>query len=233
MSVDVITRTPHLQHQLVNGLFAQIDCAFDLIEPAPKPGRPVLGIVLDGTKPHTVIAAVRNTPRAGWPLTADRVQTVTPLTDLQLSFGLDEKALTIGGGQIQAAGGRISVEPLSLPLTSGEGWGGVVVVEGVQLNELLKSANLQDKAEFDAVVSGRLPFTYDPKDGWRIVGGVLNGVRPGRLSIQPQVFDDLAENSRRQLRTLDAVHDYARTRAFRSDSEVHDQDSSQSPVRPE
>ncbi len=125
-------------------------------------------------------------------LTADRVQTVTPLTDLQLSFGLDEKALTIGGGQIQAAGGRISVEPLSLPLTPGEGWGGVVVVEGVQLNELLKSANLQDKAEFDAVVSGRLPFTYDPKDGWRIVGGVLNGVRPGRLSIQPQVFDDLA-----------------------------------------
>ncbi|WP_029972275.1 intermembrane phospholipid transport protein YdbH family protein [Brevundimonas naejangsanensis] len=124
-------------------------------------------------------------------LTADRVQTVTPLTDFQLTFGLDEKALTIGGGRIQAAGGRISVEPLSLPLTPGEGWGGVIVVEGVQLNELLKSANLQDKAELDAVVSGRLPFTYDPKAGWRIVGGVLNGVRPGRLSIQPEVFDDL------------------------------------------
>ncbi len=125
-------------------------------------------------------------------LTADRVQTVTPLTDFQLTFGLDEKALTIGGGRIQAAGGRISVEPLSLPLTPGGGWGGVIVVEGVQLNELLKSANLQDKAELDAVVSGRLPFTYDPKAGWRIVGGVLNGVRPGRLSIQPEVFDDLA-----------------------------------------
>ncbi|MBN9479239.1 MAG: YdbH domain-containing protein [Bordetella sp.] len=124
-------------------------------------------------------------------LTADRVQTVTPLTDLRLSFGLDEKALTIGGGRIQAAGGRISVEPLSLPLTPGEGWGGVILVEGVQLNELLRSANLQDKAELDAVVSGRLPFTYDPQDGWRIVGGVLNGVRPGRLSIQPEVFDDL------------------------------------------
>ncbi|EKU47566.1 NAD-dependent epimerase/dehydratase family protein [Brevibacterium sp. LS14] len=53
------------------------------------------------------------------------------------------------------------------------------------------------------------------------------------LGLAAEVFDDLAENSRRQLRTLDAVHDYARTRAFRSDSEVHDQDSSQSPVRPE
>lgn len=125
-------------------------------------------------------------------LTADHVQTVTPLTDLRLTFGLDEKALIIGDGEIRAAGGRISIEPLSLPLAPGEGWGGVIVVEGVQLNELLKSANLQDKAEFDAVVSGRLPFTYDPKDGWRIVGGVLNGVRPGRLSIQPEVFDDLA-----------------------------------------
>lgn len=53
------------------------------------------------------------------------------------------------------------------------------------------------------------------------------------LGLAAEVFDDLAENSRRQLRTLDAVHDYARTRAFRSDSEVHDQDSPQSPVRPE
>lgn len=125
-------------------------------------------------------------------LTADRVQTVTPLTDLELRFGLDQGALHLQGGQVAAAGGRLRVEPLDLPLTPGQAWGGVVVVEGIQLNELIKSANLQDKAELDAVVSGRLPFTYDPKAGWRISGGVLNGVRPGRLSIQPEVFDDLA-----------------------------------------
>lgn len=124
-------------------------------------------------------------------LTVDRLETVTPLTGLELRFGLDEKALNLAGGKIEAAGGRISIEPFSIPLTPGEAWGGVILVERVQLNELLKSANLQDKAQLDAIVSGRLPFTYDPALGWRISGGVLNAVRPGRLSIQPEVFDDL------------------------------------------
>ncbi|WP_312783107.1 YdbH domain-containing protein [Brevundimonas sp.] len=125
-------------------------------------------------------------------LTVDRLETVTPLTDLELRFALDEKALALAGGQIQAAGGRISIEPFSIPLTPGEAWGGVILVEQVQLNELMKSANLQDKAELDSVVSGRLPFTFAPDTGWRIVGGMLTAVRPGRLSIKPEVFDDLA-----------------------------------------
>ena len=125
-------------------------------------------------------------------LTVNRLETVTPLTDLELRFALDEKALNLAGGQIQAAGGRISIEPFNIPLTPGEAWGGVIVVEQVQLNELMKSANLQDKAELDSVVSGRLPFTFAPDTGWRIVGGMLTAVRPGRLSIKPEVFDDLA-----------------------------------------
>ncbi|MNX30626.1 Dicarboxylate transport [compost metagenome] len=125
-------------------------------------------------------------------LTINRLETVTPLTDLELRFALDEKFLNLAGGKIEAAGGRISIEPFNVPLTPGEAWGGVILVEQVQLNELMKSANLQEKAELDAVVSGRLPFTYAPDTGWRITGGVLNAVRPGRLSIQPEVFDDLA-----------------------------------------
>ena len=125
-------------------------------------------------------------------LTVDRLETVTPLTGLELRFALDEKALALAGGTIEAAGGHISIEPFNIPLTPGEAWGGVILVDQVQLNELMKSANLQDKAELDSVVSGRLPFTFAPDTGWRIVGGVLNAVRPGRLSIKPEVFDDLA-----------------------------------------
>lgn len=124
-------------------------------------------------------------------LTINRLEAVTPLTDLELRFALDEKFLSLAGGKIEAAGGRISIEPINVPLTPGEAWGGVILVEQVQLNELMKSANLQDKAQLDAVVSGRLPFTYAPDVGWRISGGILNAVRPGRLSIQPEVFDDL------------------------------------------
>lgn len=125
-------------------------------------------------------------------LTVDRLDTVTPLTDLELRFALDETALNLAGGKIEAAGGRISIEPFSLPLRPGTPWGGVLVVEQIQLNDLLKSANLEDKARLDAVVSGRLPFTYAPDAGYRISGGVLTAVRPGRLSIEPEVFDDLA-----------------------------------------
>lgn len=125
-------------------------------------------------------------------LTVDRLETVTPLTDLELRFALDETALSLAGGKIEAAGGRLSIEPFAVPLAPGQPWGGVVVVDQIQLNELLKSANLEDKAKLDAVVSGRLPFTYAPEVGYRIVGGVLNAVRPGRLSIEPEVFDDLA-----------------------------------------
>ncbi|WP_292036467.1 MULTISPECIES: intermembrane phospholipid transport protein YdbH family protein [unclassified Brevundimonas] len=125
-------------------------------------------------------------------LTVDRLETFTPLTGLDLRFGLDETSLDLTGGAIQAAGGRISIEPFKIPLKPGESWGGVILVEQVQLNELMKSANLQDKAQLDSVVSGRLPFTYAPDVGWRISGGVLNAVRPGRLSIKPEVFDDLA-----------------------------------------
>ncbi|MNK37559.1 Dicarboxylate transport [compost metagenome] len=125
-------------------------------------------------------------------LTIDRLETFTPLTDLDLRFALDEKFLNLAGGQIQAAGGRISIEPFNIPLTPGEAWGGVILVDQIQLNELMKSANLQDKAQLDAIVSGRLPFTYAQDVGWRISGGVLNAVRPGRLSIQPEVFDELA-----------------------------------------
>lgn len=156
----------------------------DFVSPAGK----VEG--LKGRVEFTSLAPLIAAP--GQRLTADRIKTVLPLTDLEARFGLDETALHLQGGQIRAAGGSIRVEPLDLPLTPGRAWGGVIVVEGIQLNDLIKSANLQDKAQLDAVVSGRLPFTYDPKTGWRVTGGVLNGVRPGRLSIQPEVFDDLA-----------------------------------------
>lgn len=124
-------------------------------------------------------------------LTIDRLQTVTPVTDLDVTFALDADALRLGGGKIEIAGGQVRIEPFSIPLQPDQPWDGVVVLERLQLGELLKSANLQDKAELDAVVSGRLPFTMTPGAGFRVVGGVLHAVRPGRLSINPEVFDDL------------------------------------------
>lgn len=124
-------------------------------------------------------------------LTIDRLETVTPLTDLDVTFDLDAEALRLDGGKIDVAGGQLRIEPFSVPLQPDQAWDGVIVLDGLQLGELLKSANLQDKAELDAVVSGRLPFTMTPGVGFRVIGGTLHAVRPGRLSINPEVFDDL------------------------------------------
>lgn len=121
----------------------------------------------------------------------DTLHTVVPLTNLDVNFSLQEKWLRLSGGTINAAGGRISIEPFDVPLNSSTPWEGVIVVHQVQLNDLIKSANLGEKAFLDAVVSGRLPFRFIPGEGWKIVNGQLGSVRPGRLSITPEVFDEL------------------------------------------
>ena len=124
----------------------------------------------------------------------DRLQTVVPLSNLDVNFSLQEKWLKLAGATIDVASGRIIVEPFDIPLTPNTEWNGVIVVHQVQLNELLKSANLQDKAFLDAVVSGRLPFRFIPDEGWKIIGGQLGSIKPGRLSIAPEVFDELGSD---------------------------------------
>ena len=121
----------------------------------------------------------------------DSLETVVPLTDLDVNFSLQDQWLKLAGGTINAAGGRISIEPFDVPLNNSTPWDGVIVVHQIQLNDLLKSANLEDKAFLDAVVSGRLPFRFIPGEGWKIIGGQLGSVKPGRLSILPEVFDEL------------------------------------------
>lgn len=127
----------------------------------------------------------------GQNLTVDRLDTVTPLTDLDLRFSLDASALEVGGGEIKAVGGFIRVEPLSVPLDRTAAFTGVIVVDRVQLGQLIRDANLGERVSIDAVVSGRLPFSYDPKSGFRVVNGLLEAVQPGRLSIDRDALSDL------------------------------------------
>ncbi|QYF88401.1 YdbH domain-containing protein [Brevundimonas sp. PAMC22021] len=116
----------------------------------------------------------------------------TDITDLDLTFGLDETAITVAGARVAAGGGVISVEPLSIPLDPTQPFNGVIVLERVQLGDVVSDAGLDDKVRLDAVVSGRLPFVSDPKAGVRITGGTLQAVQPGRLSIQREVLSDVS-----------------------------------------
>lgn len=144
-----------------------------------SPAGPVKG--LRGVVDFTSLAPLEAAP--GQTLHADLVESVAPLTDVNLVFGLDKAALSVEGANLAIAGGVVRVEPLSVPLDINQGFTGVILLENVQLGQVVTDAGFGDKVSLDAVVSGRLPFSWNPRDGVRIVGGDLQAVQPGRLSI--------------------------------------------------
>ena len=124
-------------------------------------------------------------------LTIDRLDTATDATAAELVFSLDAAAINVSGARVEAGGGTVSVEPLSVPLDPSQPFSGVVVLDRVQLGEVVSDSGFGDKVELDAVVSGRLPFTADPKTGVRVAGGSLAAVQPGRLSIRREALDQV------------------------------------------
>lgn len=144
---------------------------------------------LRGTVDFTSLAPLVTAPDQR--LTIDRLETFTALTDVELVFGLDKASLEVDGGTVKVGGGTISVEPLSLPLDPNQPFSGVIVVDRVQLGDAVAGAGFGDKVLLDAVVSGRLPFTYDRTNGIRIQAGTLGAVQPGRLSIKREALSGL------------------------------------------
>jgi len=124
-------------------------------------------------------------------LTVDRLDTATDATGAELVFSLDETAIRVSDARVEAAGGTVSVEPFAVPLDPKQPFSGVVVLDRVQLGEVVSDSGFGDKVELDAVVSGRLPFTADPKTGVRVSGGSLSAVQPGRLSIRREALDQV------------------------------------------
>ncbi|MDP3802744.1 YdbH domain-containing protein [Brevundimonas sp.] len=152
-----------------------------------SPAGPVKG--LRGTVDFINLAPLTAAP--GQRLTAELLESVAPLTDIELTFGLDKAAVTIEGGELAVADGRIRVEPFAVPLDPNQPISGVIVLENVQLGQVIAGAGFGDKVNLDAVVSGRLPFTSDRVNGVRIAGGSLAAVQPGRLSIAREALSGL------------------------------------------
>ncbi len=152
-----------------------------------SPAGPVKG--LRGTIDFTSLEPLTTAPNQT--LHADSLTTITELTDLDLTFGLDAGAITVSGGDIAVGGGTVSVEPFSVPLDRTQPFSGVIVLDRVQLGDLLAGAGFGEKVMLDAVVSGRLPFTSHPTEGVRITGGTLYAVQPGRLSIDRTALTDI------------------------------------------
>ncbi len=151
-----------------------------------SPAGPVKG--LTGTIDFINLAPLTTAP--GQTLRVATLESIAPFTELDLTFALDKAAITVDGGAIQAAGGTVRIEPFSVPLDR-RPFSGVLVLERVQLGELIAGSGFGDKVALDAIVSGRLPFTYDPDMGVRITGGRLAADQPGRLSIQREALTGL------------------------------------------
>lgn len=144
-----------------------------------SPGGPVKG--LRGTLDFTSLAPLVTAPDQR--LTIDTLESVAPITDVAVTFDLAADAFMIDGGEINIAGGKVTVEPFAVPLDISRGFSGVITLDRVQLGEVVANSGFADKVTMDAVVSGRLPYTYDPTNGIRIQSGTMEAVQPGRLSI--------------------------------------------------
>jgi hypothetical protein len=127
----------------------------------------------------------------GQRLTVRSLDAFADLSDLELVFGLDAAALLVDGVAVRVGGGWARLEPLSIPLDPTATTTGVLVLENVQIGELIAGAGFAEQVRMDAVVSGRLPFTWDAENGARVTDGALTATRPGRLSIQREALSDL------------------------------------------
>ncbi|WP_298161328.1 YdbH domain-containing protein [Brevundimonas sp.] len=143
---------------------------------------------LSGTIEFTNLAPLTTAPDQT--LRVATLESIDDFTELDLTFSLDKAALMVAGGDIQAAGGTVSVEPFAVPLDR-RPFSGVIVLDRVQLGDLIAGSGFGDRVQLDAVVSGRLPFTSDPDTGVRIAGGALYAAQPGRLSIAREALSDL------------------------------------------
>lgn len=118
----------------------------------------------------------------GQELSVEQVQGIVLVESLRARFGVVDNLLTVEGGEAMVGGGRVRVETLEIPLVPGAPTRGILLLEGVQLHDLVEASPFGDKVDFDAKVSGRVPFEM-VGNRVRISGGQIKADQPGRISI--------------------------------------------------
>ena len=125
-------------------------------------------------------------------VTADRLETVIPLEHLQADFTLGAQALQLRAASAQAAAGRLSLDPMRLPLAGPLATSSVLRLQGVDLQRLIDALNLSHAVSLQAKVDGTLPFSLQPAAGrttaLRLSQGRVFAVAPGRLTIERQAL---------------------------------------------
>jgi hypothetical protein len=123
----------------------------------------------------------------GQTVTVQALQSAIPAQRAEAKFQLTADALHVEEAGFEALQGRVSFEPFAIPLAEGESWEGAARLHGIQLGPLIEATSLGDRIDFQAKLSGRLPFVIGPA-GVQFVEGRLAADEPGRLSIDRTVL---------------------------------------------
>jgi hypothetical protein len=144
---------------------------------------------LDGAVDFDSLAPLTTAPNQT--LKIVKIDSLVPLTAIESVFQLGADALHISKATFEAAKGRISIEPTDVPFEPGKTISGVIVIEHLDLGEVLAASSLADKVKAQAVVDGRLPFTFGP-EGLRFQQGKIQAIQPGRLEIARSALTNVA-----------------------------------------
>ncbi len=149
-----------------------------------------LGVVtaIKGQVQLTSLAPLVSAPDQS--LTIERIDAVAPIDSVTATFDFNGQALTLDTAQAQAAKGRVSLEPMQIPLSGDGPIQGALVLDHVDLGDLLATSSLADSVKVQMVVIGRLPFEFGP-GGFHFLQGHISAVQPGRISISRKALSGL------------------------------------------
>lgn len=148
----------------------------------------------------------------GQALSIDSVDAIVPIQGVTASFGLGAEALHLQAAAFEASKGRVTIQPLDVPLDGKGVIKGVVDIAGLDLGLLVSGSSLADKIKVEAVVDGRLPFEYSPA-GFKFFDGKIYATGPGRLSIAREALGQVdagqGQSTETGKTTVNAVQDFA------------------------
>jgi hypothetical protein len=130
------------------------------------------------------------TAPSGQVFTADAVDWIAPLTQVQARFGLTETATVINHANATLAGGMATMGEMELPFDGGR-IAGRAELTGIDLGALVAGSSLADSVTVQAKINGVLPFSMG-EAGFRIEDGFAVATGPGRLSIKRSALTGVA-----------------------------------------
>jgi hypothetical protein len=144
---------------------------------------------LDGAVDFNSLAPLTTAP--GQTLKIVKIDSIVPLTAVESVFQLAADTLKVSKTTFAAAKGRISIEPIEVPLGLDKTLSGTIVIEHLDLGEVIAASSLAEKVKVQAVVDGRLPFTFGP-EGLRFHEGRIIAIQPGRVELSRAALTGVA-----------------------------------------